>query len=252
MKDAPRIRRRRWTPVEDDILRGIYGQLSAAETGELIGRTEDAVWLRARTLGLDKREEVRPWTHAELHDLRASYATELASVIARRLGRTTSAVSQRAKCLGVVSHKATITTSTIHGYFGTVATAEQAYILGLLGGRRERGQHSPSNQPWPSSQRRSPGRHRPRPALPCCGPVAERGWVQPYSRSRPGRLVADLAPYGIAPRKSHTLPWPHSLGDLRRPFLLGSLTGTAARICRVTGAVGSGPAGHCALGRSGS
>jgi hypothetical protein len=224
MPDGKRITRRRWTAAEDQVVRDQYGHMSAAETGQLIDRTEDAVWDRARFLCLDKRDVPPPWTEAELNEVRRCYATERPAAIAKRLGRTTSALSQQAAVLGLVSRKTLITGQTVHDYFSDVADAEQAYILGLLSADGNIASEHPRVQ---------------------LGLQAKDAWLVEWVRDRlnPGmsvsvrpdghavlmvtsaQMVADLSRYGVVPRKSRTLPWPAQLGDLRRPFLLGYFDG---------------------------
>lgn len=225
MDDGNRITRRRWTAAEDDVIRERYEQIPAAELGALIDRTEDAVWLRAPKLGLEKRqEEARPWTGAELDEVRSCYSVERPADIARRLGRTTSAVSQQAKCLGVVSARRLIILATVHDYFADVTTAEQGYILGLLAAdgcvsakhpRIVFGQQSKDAELVAFIRDRlnpKANLHR-RPS----------GYEVLQVTSAP--TVADLSRFGIVPRKSRILAWPDHLGDLLRPFLLGYFDG---------------------------
>jgi hypothetical protein len=207
------------------VIREQYERQSAAGIGRLIDRTADAVWLRARTLGLDKRQERHdPWTEAELDEVRRCYATERPAEIARRLGRSVSAVSQQAAILGVISRKAGIAASTVHGYFGEVVTAEQAYILGLLAADG------------------NVASDHPRVVL---GLQAKDAHLVEFVRDRlnPGailyrtpeghaklqvtsaQMVQDLARFGIVPRKSRILHWPSSLRMLLRYYLLGYFDG---------------------------
>jgi hypothetical protein len=224
MLDGKRITRRRWTPAEDQVIRDQYGNMSAAETGQLIDRTENAVWDRARFLGLDKRDIPPAWTAAELDELRRCYATDRPSAIARRIGRTTSAVSQQAAVLGLASRKTLISAQTVHGYFSDLATAEQAYILGLLAADGNISSSHPRVQlglqakdahlvEWV--------RDRLNPSMALS--VRPDGHAVLMITS--GQMTADLALHGVIPRKSMTLPWPEHLGPLLRPFLLGYFDG---------------------------
>ena len=63
-------------PAEDEVVREQYGQLTAAEVGQMIDRTEQSVWDRAKLLGLEKREIPAPWSEADLDEVRRCYATE--------------------------------------------------------------------------------------------------------------------------------------------------------------------------------
>lgn len=214
-----------WTAEEDAIVREQYGHLSAAEVGRLIGRSEAAIWGRVRALGLEKRQERHdPWTEAELAEVRRCYSTERPAVIAGRLGRSAAAVSWQAQRMGVLSRKALIPQGAVHDYFSAITTAEQAYILGLLIADGNVADGHPRLQ---------------------FGLVAEDGYLVEWVRdqlnprasvfhTKDGRMtiqitssqmVADLAPFGIVPRKSRTIHWPAELGPLLRPFLAGHFDG---------------------------
>lgn len=219
----PRIRRRRWTGEEDATLRTLYGSLPAWELAERLDRTEDAVWLRVRTLGLGKRPEVEPWTEAELADLQRCYSQEAPAAIAARLGRTPSSVYQQARCMGLLTRKALLGQSAVHGYFDVIDTAEKAYILGLMaadGNVSDRGRIAFGLQAKDAElvrfvhDRLFPGGNL---------SIASRdGFVYFQRTSHP--MVTALARWGIVPRKSRTLEWP-ALGEMQRPFLLGYFDG---------------------------
>jgi hypothetical protein len=218
------IRRRRWTAADDDVLHEQYERLSAAEIGQRLDRTEAAVWLRARTLGLDKRETVRPWTEAELEELRRRYGHEPPKVIAKHLGRTTSAVSQQAKILGVLSRKASITRSATHDYFRVIEAPEQAYILGLLAADGCVGSAHPRvnlGLQVKDAHLMEFVRDQLNPGANLSYSADGRAVLQVTSRP----MVADLARFGIVPRKSRILPWPSGLGHLLRLYLLGYFDG---------------------------
>jgi len=197
----------------------------AKDIADRLARTEGSVWMRARSLGLEKRQEVRPWTVAELNEVRRRYAHEPPADIAARLGRTPSSVYQQARCLGLLSGKALITQSTAHHYFETVVSAEQAYILGLL-----------------ASDENVAGEH-PRVIF---GLQAKDVHLVEFVRDRlcpdanlsrssrdgfvslqvtSSRMVTDLARFGVVPRKIRILQCPSELGQLLRPFLLGYFDG---------------------------
>ena len=216
-----------WTAEEDAIVTANYEQMCAAEVALLVGRSEDAIVGRARVLRLRKRQERHdPWTDAELAEVRRCYSTEQPAAIAARLGRTVSAVSQQAALMGVRSHKALIADATVHDYFsGGIRTAEQAYILGLLAadgniadehprlhfGLQESDAHLVA---WVRD------RLNPMASL-YRAPADGHTTIQITS----SQMVADLAPFGIVPRKSRTIHWPAELGPLLRPFLTGHFDG---------------------------
>lgn len=216
-----------WTAAEDAAVQAHYGQMTAGEVGLLIGRSTASIEHRAKVLGLGKRQERHdPWADAELAEVRRCYSTERAGVIAKRLGRSVFAVSWQAQRMGIRSGKALIADATIHDYFsGGIRTAEQAYILGLLVadgniadehprltfGLQESDVHLVAwvrdrLNPMASLYRR---------------PVDGFTTIQITS----SQMVADLAPFGIVPRKSRTIHWPAELGPLLRPFLTGHFDG---------------------------
>jgi hypothetical protein len=218
-------KRRSWTAAEDATVRGHYGRMSAAEVGRLIGRSEPAVWGRVRILGLDKRQERHdPWTDAELAEVQRCYSTERPAVIAARLGRSVAAVSWQAQRMGVPSGKALIAAATVHDYFGAVTTAEQAYVLGLLAADG----CVADDHPRVIFGLKAGDAHLVEWVRDRLNPLANpyrtpEGFSKIQVTSR--QMVADLAPFGIVPRKSRTLPWPAMLGPLRRPFLAGYFDG---------------------------
>jgi hypothetical protein len=199
--------------------------MTAHEIANRLGRTEDAVWLRALRLGLDKREETRPWTEGELDDLRANYAVEPPARLAERLGRTASAVYQQARCLDLASGKTAIVLSTNHDYFHAVYGAEQAYILGLLAADGNVADAQPriafglqakdADLVGFVRDRLCPKAHLSR--------SSRDGFVSLQVTSR--NMVGDLSRFGVVPRKSRILGWPAQLGHLLRPFLLGYFDG---------------------------
>ena len=227
MTDGSRITRRRWTDTEDATLRALYGALPAAEVGRHINRTEDAVWIRVRKLGLDKRGEVAPWSEPELADLELSYATEKPERIAARLGRTPSAVYQQARCMGLASRKYVIVNATVHDYFSTVTTAEKAYILGLLAADGNVATDHPRiifGLNVKDSHLVEFVRDRLNPEAIISEATRRRrrfAVIQITSR----QMVADVARYGIVPRKSRILEWPTLPESLLRPFLSGYFDG---------------------------
>lgn len=215
---------RRWTELEDETLIGLYGAATAREIGDRLNRAENAVWIRARTLGLDKRGEVTSWTDEELEDLREHYAIEPGAQIAKRLGRTASAVYQQAKVLELDSRKTLRGRSAVGDYFNIIDTAEKAYILGLMA----------ADGNVMASGRITFGlkvddeatvklvRDRIAPGIALCYPKG-RPFVSMTVTSRP--LAAGLAQWGVVPRKSRILRWPYELGEMQRPFLLGYFDG---------------------------
>jgi hypothetical protein len=234
MNDASRIRRRRWTPAEDNTIRQLYGTTSAAEIASRIDRTADAVWIRAvRTLGLDKRGEVRPWSQDELDYLADNYPHGTPSEIAEHLTRSPSAVYQQARAIGLEGRKAAIIAATVHDYFARVTTAEQAYVLGLLAADGNVASDHPRVMFGLQAKDRAlvewvRDRLNPKTTISA---ASRDGFAAIQVTSR--QMVDDLASWGIVPRKSRTLPWPRQLGEeLLRPYLLGYFDGDGCMYVR--------------------
>lgn len=225
MTSDGRIRRRRWTAAEDQVVREQYGSNGASAVGALMDRTADSVHKRASNLGIVKRTEIHhPWTDADLDDVRANYGRERPADIAARLGRTTSSVSQQAKVLGVFTRRALAIQTVNHGYFTSVTMPEQAYILGLLAADGNVGSDKPRiifGQQAKDVCLVELVRDRLSPNAAMSRRPDGYTTVQVTSR----QMVADLAVHGIVPRKSRILAWPDHLGELRRPFLLGYFDG---------------------------
>lgn len=215
---------RRWTGREDAVLRATYGTVFAWEIAGRLGRTEDAVWLRARTLGLDKRPAVTPWTDREISELKRCCSTDKPAQIAARLGRTPSSIYQQARYLGLVSRKTLAGQSVISDYFDNIDNLEKAYILGLFaadGNVMDNGRITFGLQARDADAVRY---MRDRIALDIALHVTSRRSFVSFSVvSRP--LAAGLAQWGVIPRKSRCLSWPAELGDFLRPFLLGYFDG---------------------------
>jgi hypothetical protein len=220
-----RTRPDEWTESEDQRLRDMYSTMSAFAVGRRLGRSETAVWARARTLGLAKRTELHtPWTDEELALLSELYSEMPATEVAQRLRRTASAVTQQAKVLGLVSNKTLINQSVTRDYFRRIDTAEKAYILGLLaadGNVSDKGRISLGLQDKDSDLLRFVrDRLSPRHVIT----VVEHRKFSSFGFTSHD-MATDLAKWGIVPRKSRTISWPTALGEFQRPFLLGYFDG---------------------------
>lgn len=78
-----------WTIAELTFVEQHYGQLSATEIGEKLGRTAGAVIAKASLLGVTDRDN---WSRAEKNFLKKHYGNLPTKNIADRLGRSVSAV----------------------------------------------------------------------------------------------------------------------------------------------------------------
>lgn len=87
----------RWKPEEDSLLRTLYAEgVTVRMIARQVGRSEDAITERRRTLGVAPRPRSRAWTTAEDEFLRAGAAIDLpATVIAVRLRRSAEEVRRR-------------------------------------------------------------------------------------------------------------------------------------------------------------
>lgn len=212
-----------WSEAEDATLVALYGAESAKAIGRRLGRSENAVWLRARQLGFDKRRPVAKWTEDELAEVRRCYAKEPVGKIAERLGRSASAVQQRARVLGLLSRKTLVNAAIVADYFKVIDTDEKAYILGLLAAdgcvgdddRITLGLQADDEDLVRFTRDRIAPLHK-------ISRVESRKFVSFSVQSR--QLAEDLGRRGIVPRKSHVLEWPE-LGELQRPYLLGYFDG---------------------------
>lgn len=220
----------RWTSADEDVIREHYGRLSASEIAEMIGRTPTAVYHRAtRTLGLTKWEGVQVATAAKLAELRLGYEREPSGEIIRPAGRIAAPLTAQGK---PASCKTLITLATVHDYFAEVATAEQAYTLGLLAADG----CVDSKHPRVIFGLQAEDAHLVAWVRYRLNPLAslyrtKKGFTKIQITSRP--MATDLARYGIVARKSRILQWPHNLGPLLRPFLLGYFDGDGtAYLCK--------------------
>lgn len=218
-----RIQADYWSEAEDATLVALYGSESARALGRRLGRSENAVWLRARQLGFDKRGPVAKWTEDELAELRRCYATEPVGQIAKRLGRSASAVQQQARVLGLQSKKTLVNAATVSNYFHVIDTDEKAYLLGLLAadgcvGDEDRvtlGLQAKDEHLVTFARDRIAPLHK-------ITRVESRKFVSFSVQSR--QLAEDLSRWGIVPRKSYVLAWPN-LGKFQRSYLLGYFDG---------------------------
>ena len=91
----------RWRPAEDRVLRALYPQgVPIRVIAQQLGRSEDAVSERRRTLDLPARPRQRPWSAREDQLLRAASTAGLpAAALASRLDRPAEQVRRRRRAL---------------------------------------------------------------------------------------------------------------------------------------------------------
>lgn len=89
---------RPWSPAEVDLLQRLHKTSPYEEIADLIGRTRNAVHLKARKLGLRKMEF---WDEAENAFLKERYKSLSYGEVGQLLGRSSSAVNARVTALGL-------------------------------------------------------------------------------------------------------------------------------------------------------
>ena len=95
---------RKWTQEEENFLRENYAELGAKATGEKLNRTVNAVYVRARTLGVAPTIN-RKWTKAEDDFLREHYAELGPTKASKAIDRGLEATRSRAYALGALSKR---------------------------------------------------------------------------------------------------------------------------------------------------
>ena len=92
---------RRWTTSEDRELRGLYPEgVPIAEIARQLGRSEEAVSERRRSLGMAPRPRSRPWSEGEDRLLRAAVGAGVpAQALAGTLRRSPEQVRRRRRAL---------------------------------------------------------------------------------------------------------------------------------------------------------
>jgi hypothetical protein len=189
--------------------------MTAGDLGIYLDRTARSVEERARRLGLiSKQQEATDSARAMLREIRQPGAGTLAVSTAAPLPARP----------GWMPQKTYIASATNHGYFSAVEAAEQAYVLGVLAADGCIGSVHPRIHLGLQAQ----DAHLVEYVRDRLNPAAKlhrrpNGYAMLQVTSR--QMVADLAAYGIVPRKSRILQWPAQLGELLRPFLLGYFDG---------------------------
>jgi hypothetical protein len=168
-----------------------------------------------------------PWTAEDVEYLKANYGTVRTKDIAEKLGRSYNAVVLRAKIEGLVSlHRAAMNSLT-PGYFKQIDTPVKAYLLGLLAAD---GAVSDRNQVVLALNVKDADL-----VAFARDQIAPGGRLGEY-QTRTGKMVnfkvqcadlaADLASWGVTPRKSYTIAWPTGLDPvMQRSFLHGYFDG---------------------------
>lgn len=212
---------RPWTDADLAQLRDLYEQMPAEEVAALTGRTVTSVRRRAARMGYSKLQVSQDQMRTALQQFRAA-------------GRSPQAGFPMASAPvppplaypagSAMPRKTFVSEGRVHGYFGDITSADQAYVLGLLAADGNVASvHPRVSLGLVAKDMRAVEfvRDRLNPAAPLSPAASGMMVLQISSR----QMVADLARFGIVPRKSRTLPWPVQLDELQRPFLLGYFDG---------------------------
>ncbi len=166
----------------------------------------------------------RPWTPEQDAYLAARYTNTPVPELARVLGHTVLAVHRRGRFLGLLRARTLATQAIRHDYFAMLDTPKKAYILGLLASDG----NVSSDQPRVRLALHAKDValvEMVRDELAPHTPLYRRGVAVHFGVSSL-QLVADLARYGVVPRKSYCLEWPDLLPmTLHWAFLLGYFDG---------------------------
>lgn len=124
-----------WTDAEIALLRAAYPMESVRPLAARLGRSYNAVIVKARRLGL-KSPRLRTiregeWTPDDDAVLRARYPTESTIALAAQLGRSVPGVTTRAIRL-CVAKEHRVCRYRVHSDAFATLTAETAYVLGFI------------------------------------------------------------------------------------------------------------------------
>jgi hypothetical protein len=166
----------------------------------------------------------RPWTPEQDAYLVAHYTDSQMAELAQFLGHTVLGVHRRAQFLGLMRGRTLATQAIAHNYFSVLDTPLKAYILGLLAADGSVSSDEPRVRL--ALHTKDTGLvEMVRAELAPLTPLRQRGNAVYLSISSP-QIVADLARYGVVPRKSYCMEWPaHLPPSLHHSFLLGYFDG---------------------------
>lgn len=129
----------RWSNDEILFLRKSINRRPFPEIAASLGRTQKAVQLKAKKLGLRKGVSGNPWRPRDVNYLNKHYASQTVAEIARKLGRTSASVSNKALKLGLVrfqpelpAHRAVWTDAEV-AYLRDHADDDLAEVAAALG-----------------------------------------------------------------------------------------------------------------------
>jgi len=85
-----------WTKEQIAQLEELLPDYTTIEIAEIMGKTEDAIYIKARKLGLKVLGIRKRWTIEEEEELKSMWGNHSIEAIAKRLNRTSSAITNRA------------------------------------------------------------------------------------------------------------------------------------------------------------
>jgi hypothetical protein len=160
--------------------------------------------------------------------------------LAQVLGHTIFGVHRRARFLGLLRARTLATQAICHEYFSVLDTPLKAYILGLLAADGTVSRDEPRIR-LALHTKDVTLVEMVRDELAPHTPLRQRGAAVYLSISSP-QIVADLAHYGVVPRKSYCLEWPARLpATLHHAFLLGYFDGDGSLSMEPTRAGNASP-----------
>ena len=120
-----------WTIAEITFVEQHYGQLSAREIGERLGRSANGVARIVQLSGLS-RGVTPPWSEEELALLRTHYTEGIESVMSLLPGRSRKAIFRQASLAGLISRSSWSREEKafLEKYYGNLPTKEIAARLG--------------------------------------------------------------------------------------------------------------------------
>lgn len=90
-----------WTEKEIELLKELSEQYHYADIADMMGKTENAIYLKARRLGITLIQDRRKWTEEEEIELQDLWGTKSIEFIAKKLKRTVFSIKVKATRMGI-------------------------------------------------------------------------------------------------------------------------------------------------------
>jgi hypothetical protein len=166
----------------------------------------------------------RAWTADQDAYLATHYANTPMTTLADVLGHTIIGIRRRARFLDLLRARTIATQAIHHDYFSALDTPLKAYIVGLLAADGTVSSDEPRIR-LKLHVKDACLVEMVREELAPYTPLQRRAAAIEFAVSSP-QLVADLARFGVVPRKSYCLKWPGKIPVLlHHAFLLGYFDG---------------------------